>query len=78
VGAGLIYNVAVTGGEATHVLTINEIPAHTHTTYAAGDEAEGGLADGKRGGSYTTNPTGGGQAHNNLPPYYALCYIMKK
>ena len=21
--------------------------------------------------------TGGGQAHNNMPPYYALCYIMK-
>lgn len=20
---------------------------------------------------------GGGQAHNNMPPYYALCYIMK-
>ena len=21
--------------------------------------------------------TGGGQAHENRPPYYALCYIMK-
>lgn len=23
------------------------------------------------------NNTGGGQAHNNMPPYYALSYIMK-
>ena len=27
--------------------------------------------------SPTTNNTGSGNAHNNLPPYYALCYIMK-
>lgn len=25
----------------------------------------------------TISETGGGQPHNNLPPYYALCYIMK-
>lgn len=25
----------------------------------------------------TVGNTGGGAAHNNLPPYYALCYIMK-
>lgn len=24
-----------------------------------------------------TYQTGGGTAHNNMPPYYALCYIMK-
>jgi microcystin-dependent protein len=23
------------------------------------------------------NPKGGGQAHENRPPYYALCFIMK-
>jgi microcystin-dependent protein len=26
---------------------------------------------------FTTNSTGGGQAHNNMPPFYALAYIMK-
>lgn len=26
---------------------------------------------------YTTSKTGGGQAHNNLPPYYALTFIIK-
>jgi hypothetical protein len=25
----------------------------------------------------STNNTGGGGAHENRPPYYALCYIMK-
>ena len=25
----------------------------------------------------TINNTGGGQSHENRPPYYALCYIMK-
>lgn len=27
--------------------------------------------------SGTTGSTGSGAAHNNLPPYYALCYIMR-
>lgn len=27
--------------------------------------------------SHTANNTGGGQAHENRPPYYALAYIMK-
>lgn len=27
--------------------------------------------------SGTTGATGSGTAHNNLPPYYALCYIMR-
>ena len=27
--------------------------------------------------SKTTGSTGGGQSHENRPPYYALCYIMK-
>lgn len=25
----------------------------------------------------TVNNTGGGQSHENMPPYYALCFIMK-
>ena len=28
-------------------------------------------------GSASTNNTGGGQSHENRPPFYALCYIMK-
>ncbi len=25
----------------------------------------------------TTQSTGGGQSHENRPPYYALCFIMR-
>lgn len=28
-------------------------------------------------GTGSTNSSGSGAAHNNMPPYYALCYIMK-
>lgn len=31
IGAGPSHTVAATGGEATHVLTTAELPAHTHT-----------------------------------------------
>ena len=45
-----------------------------------------GYYDTKRYGKYrfdnisidgSTGYTGGNSAHNNMPPYYALCYIMK-
>ena len=31
VGAGNSYNLGATGGEATHVLTVPEMPSHSHT-----------------------------------------------
>ena len=72
-------NVDATGGEETHLLKINEIPAHSHA-YSYSEPAAGGNAG---GGSYwgpsdvypNTNDQGGNQAHNNMPPWYALCYI---
>ena len=76
-GAGGSYSVGATGGEATHKLTISEMPSHTHSyTYWAGN---GGGNGHTYGSAYTrnTSSTGGDQPHNNMPPYYALCYIMK-
>lgn len=44
--------------------------SHTHTISGSG-------SIGSASTSGTVQSTGGNQAHNNMPPYYALCYIMK-
>ena len=77
------YDVDDTGGEESVTLTVNQIPAHTHTyvdQYVA-------INNGYRPWPANNNDcaardvnsgsTGGGQPHENRPPYYALCYIMK-
>ena len=78
VGAGSGYAVDATGGAATHTLTVAEIPSHNHGTNpnnpATMTVGDGAYNIPQYGGS---NNTGGGQAHNNLPPYYALAFIMK-
>jgi microcystin-dependent protein len=79
VGAGSAYAVGDTGGENTHTLSISEIPAHTHTK-GMNPRSCGDAGDAIPGGCVTTTNTGsagGGSAHENRPPYYALCYIMK-
>ena len=66
-GAGL-------GGEETHLLTVDELPAHTHTyreayvTGSDGDWGSGGLPNEIR--TSNTSSVGGNVAHNNMPPYY--------
>lgn len=84
VGAGNNYAAGATGGEATHTLTVAEMPSHNHVLYGyAGlaDDAGGVPGDinvGTAAGVPYTYNAGGGGAHNNLPPYYALCFIMKQ
>ena len=80
VGAGKSYSVGGKGGEATHTLTTAEMPPHIHNME--------GFQIGSRwgaehptfipgGAGISTGSAGGGQAHENRPPYYALCFIMK-
>lgn len=84
---GDTYNTAgATGGEATHTLTTDEMPSHNHTQYGS----SGNHNDGKRRTIYNdygdtsywelyqkTGSTGGGQAHNNMPPYLVV-YMWKR
>lgn len=82
VGAGDEYAVGNTGGAKEVTLTTAEIPSHTHTYYIStqGDTTNPATSNRRYAtGSEeaTTETTGGGEAHENRPPYYALCYIMK-
>lgn len=78
-GAGDTYAEGATGGEATHILTINEMPSHYHGAGNGGQftvyNGTIGLANGSyysRGNQANTGSVGGGQAHNNLPPYLVV------
>lgn len=79
-GAGGSYNPGDTGGAATHTLTVDEIPSHTHSISGSSDDDSGDTPKGTSptpSNTMTTAATGGGQAHNNMPPYHALAFIMK-
>lgn len=73
-GSSSSYKVGATGGEATHKLTINEMPSHSHTI-SEGNGKPGSqwslnaVQYAGRNTTMVTNNTGGGKAHNNMPPY---------
>lgn len=69
--------VAKTGGEKTHVLTINEMPAHTHTQTGINAANSGTSGTGANNGTSNTGSTGGGGAHNNMQPYYVILKLIK-
>ena len=93
VGAGSTYAVAATGGSAdaivvSHTHTITDA-GHAHSlpiqTYSSNGIPAGGNPDSVGGSSntgtattgITINSTGSSGTNANLPPYYALAYIMK-
>ena len=82
-GSSSIHAFGQTGGEENHTLSVNEMPNHSHSFgLPQGDQNYGnGSGNTFWGGSWGrnigTNAVGGGAAHNNMPPYYVLAYIMK-
>lgn len=81
-GAGNTYTAGNTGGEATHTLTINELPPHNHgfkgyTSFGQGTGAGFRVYGTDGGADYSTFNTGSEQAHNNMPPYLTV-YMWKR
>lgn len=70
-----------TGGQAGVTLTTNQIPSHTHDiTYAQYNRGTGSSTTSAlqyTGSTKTTEATGGGQSHNNMPPFIAV-YMWKR
>ena len=73
--------VGQTGGSVAHKITEQELPAHQHgyQLFQSQTSTSPGGGGGQAGNTYNsnTNPTGSNQYHENRPPYYALCYIIK-
>lgn len=79
--AGTTYKAGATGGEATHTLTVDEIPSHQHVLWYPNEGGEQSAAIGypEAGSKKTwyaeaskTGGTGGDGAHNNMPPYLTV------
>ena len=79
------YDVNDTGGAESVTLTLSQIPSHTHS-YVGHTYPGSGPEQNQSGGpedrtsfnvNKTTGSAGSGSSHENRPPYYALCYIMK-
>lgn len=78
IGTSSTYGLYDSGGEISHTLTTDELPAHSHTEVTAvsalingGIEAPAASAIPSAG---ITGSVGLSQAHNNMQPYVALKY----
>lgn len=79
--AGDTYKGGQTGGEASHQLTVNEMPSHKHNVATVYPFNFGGMRTAvanstanDRTGTATdvVDASGGNQAHNNMPPYIVV------
>lgn len=83
--SGSTYAAGSTGGEATHELTVDEMPSHNHNTsinvYSSSGENTEWVRETVQKTyteqSFPSTSTGGGKAHNNMPPYLAV-YVWKR
>lgn len=85
-GASTTYKANTTGGEATHTLTVDEIPNHQHVLWYpnAGGEQSAAIGYPEAGSKNTwyaeaskTGGAGGDGAHNNMPPYLVV-YMWRR
>ena len=89
-GAGSAYTAGATGGAETVTLTTSQIPAHKHNLKLVNPDGDDGNKSTTQihygyngeGNTFYSNAnametTGGGEAHNNMPPYLAV-YMWKR
>ncbi|NES45950.1 tail fiber protein [Moorena sp. SIO2C4] len=89
VGSGSDYATNDTGGQKTVTLTLDQMPSHNHApdeyyTYLlkvdghyTTDKTDDTGSEPNLHSAKATLSKGGGQAHENRPPYHALNYIIK-
>jgi microcystin-dependent protein len=82
-GVSASHGLLSTGGAETHTLGEGEIPAHVHQEragWAGGGSVWGVVSQPNVAGdqvvNHYTESVGGGGAHNNLPPYLCLNFII--
>lgn len=84
--AGDTYSAGLTGGEATHTLTVDEMPKHSHNLPVDKQYGEAASTEYDRinltsgivyNHGYASNDTGANQPHNNMPPYLVV-YCWKR
>lgn len=84
--AGDSYSAGSTGGEATHTLTVNEMPKHSHNLPVDKQYGEATSTEKDRinlssgiayNNGYASNDTGANQPHNNMPPYLTV-YMWRR
>lgn len=76
------FTAGSTGGKYKETLTIDQIPSHSHEQVVVADTHNNTGTrsdyqnDVNNGGAFpqgiNTNPTGGGQSHNNIQPYIVV------
>ena len=82
--AGDSYAAGAVGGEESHVLSVNEMPSHSHVVpgttannYGSGGTVFENWVNRTRDRDARTASAGSGAAHNNMPPYLAV-YVWKR
>lgn len=80
-GPSIAYPIGSTGGLKTHTLTESEMPEHTHPLPEGVDSGgivfQGWKRTLRSDAWGATGSSGGGEPHNNMPPFIALYPIIK-